>query len=168
MRLRLFFVLLAFSVACESEDPGPDPCDVSEDREVLLGQGVGSAFQEFEDEEVVGLNVAPQGGFGVPVEIITRGLLAGDGEEGVARLEVEVDGMLAGSFELTPAVLMCQDDGTGGRITGNVVGFDPDIYDTNDELVALDGTVVVLDVTVTDSAGHESNVRKSVTICAGC
>mgnify|MGYP000480294305 CR=1 FL=1 len=129
---------------------------------ILLGDGVGGAFAEFEDGQEVGLSVAPQGGFGVAVLVRTDGLAASVDSKADVRLAVEMDGDLVGDFLLEDAALLCQDE--GGLISGVVVGFDPDVFSSNDDLVALDGEEVILDVTVTGANGDEANVRKPVVI----
>lgn len=154
---------------CEdSPQPAADPCAPSNDPVVRIGQGVGGAFAPFEDGEEVSLAVAPQGGFGVSVVIRTEGLAAGDDALADVQLDVLIDGETEGAFTLTDAALLCVDgeDG-GGLISGAVVGFDPDRYSTNDELVGLDGREAVLDVTVMDGGMAMASVQQTVTIAVG-
>lgn len=160
-------VPLLVATGCEPDDE-VDYCAAQADPVVLLGQGVGGAFEPLEDGQVVGLDVAPQGGFGVTVLIQTTGLFASDDAISTAQLDVEIGGAPAGSFLLDPAPLLCLPDNTGGRISvGTVVGLDPNVYSTNNDLVALDGMEATLDVTVTDEAGHSATTRKLVTISSG-
>lgn len=134
----------------------------------MLGQGVGGAFAPFADGEAVSLAVAPQGGFGVSVVIRTEGLSAGDDALANVQLDVEIDGVTEGSFLLTDAALLCLDtDGGGGLVSGAVVGFDPDRYGTNDDLVSLDGREAVLNVTVIDNGMAMASVQQTVTIQVG-
>ena len=48
-----------------------------------------------------------------------------------------------------------------------VVGFDPQVYSSNDDLLVLDGTTVDLVVTVTDEQGNAATVRQPVVIRVG-
>ncbi len=65
------------------------------------------------------------------------------------------------------AVLLCQSDGSGGRLSGVVVGFDSDTYSTETDLAELDGSLVDLRVTVTDDGGNTATVTRSVEIVYG-
>lgn len=151
--------------------PGPeenDLCDAQSDPVVVLGQGVGGAFEPLAEGQVVGLDIAPQGGFGVSVLIRTEGLIANGSEAATAQMNIEIDGEIEGEFLLEPAPLLCQADGSGGRISvGTVVGLDPDVWATNDDLIVLNGKQATLDVTVTDEDGNHASVRRVVTISAG-
>lgn len=162
---RIAIGLLFVLTACGSDpdDSQADLCSPSDAPVVVLGQGVGGAFEPFADGEEVPLAVAPQGGFGVAVVVQTEGLLAGDETTATVRLAVEIEGSSAGEFELEDP-LLCQADGSGGRIFGQVVGLDPDVYSTNDDLVALHGQAAVLDVTITDEEGNVGEARQMVTI----
>lgn len=169
--LKTAFPSLAFALllsGCPDDPVDADPCAPSERPTVMLGQGVGGAFAPFADGEAVSLAVAPQGGFGVSVVIRTEGLSAGDDALADVQLDVEIDGVTEGSFLLTDAALLCLDtDGGGGLVSGAVVGFDPDRYGTNDDLVALDGREAVLSVTVIDDGMAMASVQQAVTIRVG-
>ena len=160
----LAFVLLACGCP-EDSKTAVDPCVSGSDPVVELGQGIGGAFAPFDDGEGVSLAVAPQGGFGVSVVIRTEGLDAGEDALADVQLDVEIGGVTEGSFLLTGAALLCQtgEDG-GGIISGAVVGFDPDRYQSNDDLVSLDGQEAVLSVTVIDEGQAMASVRQPVTI----
>lgn len=145
---------------------GPDLCEGDEAPMVLIGQGVGGAFVELEDAQEVTLSVAPQGGFGVPVVVQTQGLVAGDDVQSRVVLEPRQGAEILGTFE-TRAPLQCRSDGAGGNVVGVVVGFDPDRYRSNDDLLALDGQVVELHITVTDREGRVGVGVKPVTIRVG-
>jgi hypothetical protein len=132
-----------------------------------LGKGVGSAFIPYEDNEEVGIQPASQGGFGVPVLVRTTGLVAGESSVADVQLNVEDSGTLVGDFLQENTGLSCRGDDVGGEVRGVVVGFDPEVYSTNDELLILDGTTVELVVTVTDDEGNSASVRKPVTIRVG-
>jgi len=153
-------------LGCEGEEPAADPCQSSSDAEVVLGKGVGGAFTPYEDGEEVGLDVAPQGGFGVTVVIKTEGLAAGDGAMADILMDIEIGGVNDGSFLLEQAALLCTAD-VGGRFDGAVVGFDANKYSTFDDLLDLDGQAVELVVTVTDTEGREAIVRQAVTLNVG-
>lgn len=165
------YTSLAFALllsGCPEDSPGADLCAPSGSPLVQLGQGIGGAFAPFEDGEAVSLAVAPQGGFGVSVVIRTEGLVAGDDALADVQLDVEIGGTVEGSFLLTDAALLCLDtDGGGGLVSGAVVGFDPDRYGTNDDLVALDGQEAVLRVTVIDGGMAMASAEQAVTIRVG-
>jgi hypothetical protein len=168
-KLQVFTAFLCTALLACSDDGGggDDLCASAELPTAILGQGVGGAFLPYEDLEEVGLAVAPQGGFGVTVIIRTTGLLAGADLAADVQLNVEAGGQLAGEFLQENTALTCRDKVIGGEVRGVVVGFDPDVYKTNDDLIALDGMVVDLVVTVTDSEGGSATVRKPLTIRVG-
>lgn len=156
----LFAGLLLFS-GCDNA------CSPSGEPSIELGQGVGGAFIPLEDEQLVGLESAPQGGFGVKTLIATRGLLAGDEDLASVQLDVLIDGTLAGEFLLDETRLLCRGPSEGGLVSDVVVGFDSDIYSTPDDLLILDQEVVDLDVTVMDTEGNSAQIIQAVTINAG-
>ena len=57
--------------------------------------------------------------------------------------------------------------GLNGLLWGVVVGFDPEIYSSNDDLLSLDGEVVDLVVTATDTTGNSATGTTPVTINVG-
>lgn len=164
---RLHPLGLALSVCLMVVTGCSDPCDSSDDPQLILGTGVGGAFSPIADDQDVGLEAAPQGGFGVTTLLRTLGLSASDTSLANAQLDVLIDGELEGSFLLTDARLLCRSDGEGGEISGVVVGFDPDVYITTDDLLALNGQSVELDVTVTDETGNSAQALKPVTVVYG-
>ena len=170
--LQIVAALLSVAVcACGSGDEGgaggDDRCASAAPATATLGQGVGAAFFPFQDLEEVALDVAPQGGFGVSVLIRTTGLAAGEGLTADIQLNVEVGEQLAGEFLQEKSALSCRGSDIGGEVRGVVVGFDPDVYKTNDELIALDGQIADLVVTVTASDGESATVRQPLTIRVG-
>jgi hypothetical protein len=156
--------LLAASLGVSGCD---DTCSADASPSIQLGQGVGGAFVPLEDEQLVGLDVAPQGGFGVKTLISTTGLVAGDEALASVQLDVLIEGALAGSFWLDETRLLCRGSSQGGLVSDVVVGFDDATYSTPDDLLLLDMQVVDLDVTVTDSEDNEANILHSVIINAG-
>ena len=146
--------LLVGMIGCtgpQADDSGTlYDCLGSDDPSLTLGQGQGDAFEVIEEGSVVGLDVAPQGGFGVSVRARTTGLVADDLVD--VLLVTKLDGELSGSFLNENTQLLCQDDGAG-LLWGVVVGFDPDTFASNDDLLALNGQVATLVVTATDSEG---------------
>ena len=142
-------------------------CMPADTPSVALGQGVGGAFAPITDGQQVSLTPAPQGGQGVPVIIRTQGLQASASALADVQLDTVVDGEEAGSFLLEDARLLCRGDGQGGEISGTVVGFDPDVYQTNDDFIELNGQSVGLDVTVFDDAGGSAHVLQTVTLIVG-
>ena len=159
MRLLLLCLLLA---------PGcTDLCATADAPTLQLGSGVGGAFAPYTEGQVVTLDVAPQGGFGVTTLIATTGLQAGDAELADAQLDVHIGGALEGTFLAEDTRLLCSDPGEGGRMSGVVVGFDPATYSTNDDLLALDGQTVTLDVSVTDSSGAMATAQVDVIVSVG-
>jgi hypothetical protein len=156
-------------VACGPDDGPPEDslCIANDAPTATLGKGVGSAFIPYEDNEEVGIQPASQGGFGVPVLVRTTGLVAGSASVADVQLNVEDSGALVGEFLQENTGLSCRGDDVGGEVRGVVVGFDPGVYSTNDDLLVLDGTSVDLVVTVTDEEGNSATVRKPVTIRVG-
>ncbi len=168
-RRLVVLAIASFSAACNGDkgDSGDDIaalCAGEGSSSVVIGQGVGSDFYPFEGGETVGLSVAPQGGFGVEVRAATTGLTADD--DVPVLLVTEIDGVEVGSFLNESVQLYCQDDGTG-LLWGVVVGFDPAVYSTNDDLLSLEGQEVDLVVTITDDRGVEGVGRASVIISVG-
>ncbi len=154
-------------------ETGFDPADSCEgvgETSLEVGFGVGDEFQVYEDGALVGLDVAPQGGFGVPVRARTKGLRTIDGDLPHATssvlLDTYIDGELAGSFLNETVEVYCQDDGSG-LIWGVVVGFDPEIYATNEDLLQLDGQEVMLLVRAMDPEGRTAEGTVDVVISVG-
>ncbi|MEN0063973.1 MAG: hypothetical protein AAGA48_17600 [Myxococcota bacterium] len=174
MRGSFQFMVMAF-LGCsggsntDTGEPGDARCGSTETPAVALGQGVGGAFANFDPGAQVGLDIAPQGGFGVTAQVQTVGL-----QEGPARVTVrtEIDGAASGSFtfedaELQPTLqIFCRDDGTGTLGSGVAVGFDPEVY-TQDNLTKLDGVEADLIVDVEDGSGETASGRATVTILVG-
>jgi hypothetical protein len=161
-------VLALFTGACSDDGGGGnDLCASADPTSAILGEGVGATFVPYQDLQEVGLAVAPQGGFGVTVIIRTQGLLAGEGLTANVQLNVEADGQLAGEFLQENTVFSCRGKDVGGEVRGVVVGFDPDVYKTNDDLIALDGKEVELVVTVNASDGSSATTRQPLTIRVG-
>lgn len=138
--------------------------------EVFLGEGVGGAFAELQDGAQVGLEIAPQGGFGVSVQVRTVGIM-GDAPAEVT-VRTEIDGVTNAEFSFLDddgnptQQLFCQDDGRSALGAGIAVGFDAQQY-TQDNLTDLDGQVTDLIVEVTDERGVTAVGRKTVTIVVG-
>ena len=153
--------------ACSDDGGGVDLCQSSGMPTASLGQGVGGAFVPYEEGEEVGLAVAPQGGFGVTVIVRTEGLLADADLAASVQLNVEDQGVVVGEFLQENTAFRCRNTDIGGEISGVVVGFDPDVYKTNDDLIALDGDVVDLVVTVRASDGATVTARQTLTIRVG-
>jgi hypothetical protein len=151
--------------ACDSTDDPPDPCTDDFAPAIEIGYGVSGAFERFTPDQEVSLVIAPQGGFGVDVRVRTQGLVAGQEALVTLLLETLIDDVVVGSFENLDQALTCTD--TGGLVFGVVVGFDPDDYATNDDLLALDGQQVDLRVTVTDRDGAVVASVQPVIIRAG-
>ena len=164
--------LLALSVACTDRAPidtdsGGDSagpvysCEGGvDDPTASLGTGSGATFVPLEDGQQVTLEVAPQGGMGVAVRVITTGLQA-DAPVDVL-LDTEIDGELSASFLNEAITLYCQDDGRG-MLWGVNVGFSAEDYPTSD-FSALFGQVADLVVTVTDQEGRSVTGRSTVEV----
>ncbi len=155
--------------ACGPEDEIPEDslCNLQEMPTATLGKGVGSAFIPYEDNEEVGITPASQGGFGVPVLVRTTGLVASSSTVADIQLNVEENGTVVGEFLQENTGISCRGDDIGGEVRGVVVGFDPSVYATNDDLLALDGTTVELVVTVISDGGETATARKPVVIRVG-
>ena len=163
-------VLASTLCACGGDDDpiGDDLCAASDETPIaILGKGVGSAFIPYEDNEEVGLVVASQGGFGVSVLVRTTGLEAGPNLRADVQLNVEDSGTIVGDFLQENTGFSCRGSDIGGEIRGVVVGFDPQVYSSNDDLLELDESTVELVVTVTDEQRNEASVRQPVVIRVG-
>lgn len=145
-------------------DSATDGCLAEGNPSLTIGQGSGSEFNALADGDEVGLDVAPQGGFGVSVRAKSAGLVADDVVD--VLLVTEIAGEQVGSFLNEGTMLYCQDDGAG-LLWGVVVGFDPDVYTTNEDLLELDGQEVSLGVTAYDVAGNEAEGWVDVVIRVG-
>jgi len=161
---------LLFACTDKGNDSGSDLCPVSGDPELTIGFGVGDQFTPYEDGAEVGLESAPQGGWGVGVRALTSGIGSSAGDTPHATSAVLLDtylgGELAGSFLNETVEVYCQDDGSG-LIWGVVVGFDPETYDTNEALLSLNGEEVQLVVEATDGDGRVASGSVDVIITVG-
>ncbi len=168
MRWTLLTALLAFACTKDpSEDSGADgaACGDSGAKSVTIGQGAGDAFYPLETGAGVGLDIAPQGGFGVSVRALTTGLKTNDLVD--VNLITEIAGEQTGEFLNEGVQLYCQEDYGRGMLWGVVVGFDPDVFATNDDLLELNGEEVTLILEVTDSRGKTATGNVTVTIETG-
>jgi hypothetical protein len=163
----LWPLALVVFAGCDDAPAPVDRCTHEAAAAVTLGQGVGGSFDTITPEQTVGLAVAPQGGFGVTVLARTEGLFAGDETLVRVRLETLIDDEVTGSFLIDAQPSYCQGDGTGGLITGIVVGFDSAVYRSNNDLLALDGQRVQLRVTVTDADGVSAVGAQHVIVKVG-
>ncbi len=153
--------------ADDSAAPPLDGCVASEDRSVELGVLGGQLFTPLTPGQEVRLVAAPQGGQGVEVAAQTLGLYAGSDSVVDVLLEPWWNGVVQGSFVSEGLTLYCteNDDGsTQGRVWGTVVGFDPDIYQTDNDLAVLDGETIDMLVGVTDAGGNYAEGHVEVVI----
>ena len=150
-----------------------DACLGGGEASLVIGYGVGGEFNPYVDGALVGLEVAPQGGFGVPVRLQTTGLRVRANASDTANpeapyasvnvvLDTYIDGTLSASFLNDTAVAYCQADGTG-LMWDLVVGFDAEKY-TNENLIDLHGTVASLVVEAIDADGVAASNSVSVQI----
>ena len=161
-------------LSCGGGDTGEtDPCLGGGEASLIIGFGVGGDFNPYEEGALVGLDVAPQGGFGVPVRVRTEGLrVRGDSTDTAnpnalyasvnVLLDTYIDGALSASFLNDTAVAYCQEDGSG-LMWDLVVGFDADKY-TNDNLIDLHGVEAELVVEATDAEGRSAIASVTVQI----
>jgi hypothetical protein len=147
----------------DTQTTGPS-CDGTGSPSVIIGTGAGADFYPLEDGDSVGLDVAPQGGFGVSIRAQTTGLKANDIVD--VNLITEVHGVQSGQFLNEGVQLYCQEDGTG-LLWGVVVGFDSELFATNDDLLALNGQEAVLVVEITDADGEMSQGRVTTRVEVG-
>ena len=167
MRWTLLIALL--TLACTKEpsddsDPEASGCNGGGTKSVTIGQGSGSAFYPIETGAGVGLDIAPQGGFGVSVRAETTGLKADDLVD--VNLITEIAGEQTGEFLNEGVQLYCQESGHG-LLWGVVVGFDPEVFATNDDLLELNGEEVDLILEITDSRSKTATGRITVKIETG-
>ena len=73
---------------------------------------------------------------------------------------------MVGSFLNETVEVYCQEDGKG-LLWDVAVGFDPEIYSTNDDLLSLNGEAVMLLVEATDADGRISSGTVDVVIEVG-
>jgi len=170
-QLALPFVAVLLLSACgrgaddtSSTGGSTDACaDDQRTPSLTLGTGAGSVFEALSDGDPVSLAIAPQGGFGVSVRAQSTGLLTGPVD---VLLDTEIDGSNVGNYLNQGVNLYCQDSGEG-LLWGLVVGFDSAVYQTNDDLLSLDGQSVDLVVSVTDAAGASAQTQVSVLVAVG-
>ncbi len=178
MKVFLFSILPLLVLGChqskeDGEDTGLSPeerCGGQSTPSLEVGYGSGAEFWAYESGAEVGLAPAPQGGFGVWVRAKTTGILAAKGDVPHATtavlLETLIDGVVVGSFLNETVEVYCQADGTG-LLWDVAVGFDPEDYATNDDLIALDGQEVQLFVEATDANGEAAIGIVDVVIAVG-
>jgi len=178
MKYTYFFVSVFSFFACDNGKDSPDETGLSPeelcagqgDSSLTVGYGSGAEFWPYELGAEVGLAPAPQGGFGVWIRAQTQGIRAAEGEVPHATtavlLETRIDGVVVGSFLNETVEVYCQEDGKG-LLWDVAVGFDPDDYATNDDLIALDGQAVELFVEATDSGGQTASGTVDVVIAVG-
>jgi hypothetical protein len=144
-------------------DSGSEPidgCVSTGSPSVEIGVLNGDVFNPLTVGQEVLLVAAPQGGQGISVAARSFGLGAGGPSEFIVDVLLEPywNGEVQGSFVSEGLTLYCydneSDDGTHGRVWGTVVGFDEDIYASDDDLAVLDGETVDLLVGVTDAQGN--------------
>ena len=164
------FFVLQLACADKGNDSGSALCPVTGEPSLTIGYGVGDQFTAYESGAEVGLESAPQGGWGVGVRARTTGISSAAGDTPHASsailLNTYLGGEEAGSFLNETVEVYCQDDGTG-LVWGVVVGFDPEIYDTNEDLLSLNGEEVELLVEATDSEGRVATGTVDVIITVG-
>lgn len=178
MKPMLFSALSLLVLACQEskdngEDTGLSPADRCGEQAALsleIGQGTGAEFWPYASGAEVGLAPAPQGGFGVWIRAKTSGILAAVGDVPHATtavlLETLIDGVVVGSFLNETVEVYCQPDGMG-LLWDVAVGFDPEDYATNDDLIALNGQEVQLLVEATDATGLTASGTVDVVIAVG-
>jgi hypothetical protein len=178
MKYALFFPFVFSFYGCSvskdnTEETGLIPeerCSSEGNSSLSVGYGSGAEFWPYELGAEVGLAPAPQGGFGVWVRAKTQGIRAAEGETPHATtavlLETRIDGVVVGSFLNETVEVYCQQDGSG-LLWDVAVGFDPDDYATNDDLIALDGQAVQLFVEATDRDGKTASGTVDVVIAVG-
>ncbi len=167
---RLLIATLCGAPACTGGGGGTgdaDLCAASDAPTLTVGQGVGGSFVPYAEGEDVILTAAPQGGFGVVALIQTQGLVAGDGAYVGLSFDLELNDANLGTFFVPQLPLLCRDEGFGGLLSGVMAGLDPDMYQSNDDLLALDGAVVDIVAFVTDETASTATVRHPVTIRVG-
>jgi hypothetical protein len=165
-----FAASLAFGCSAKGADTGDGDstspnCAGTGDKSVAIGTGAGAEFNVLSDGDTAGLVVAPQGGFGVSIRAQTSGLKADDLVD--VLLVTEIDGVQSGEYLNQDVQLYCQEDSGKGLLWGVVVGFDPDTFTSNDDLLALDGQEVDLVVTIQDADGDSETGRVTTLIEVG-
>ena len=135
-------------------------CSSDEAGVLRIGKSLFGEFAQYQKLEEVTLVAAPQGGFGVAIYIETEGLVAN--EEVALTLDVLYQGKLYGTF-FSEQQLFCQESGYG-MLWDVVVGFDPEVFPTTDDLIAFNGEIVSLQVTAEDKDGDSATSTVDLTI----
>jgi hypothetical protein len=162
MRLLLLLVLLPLLIAgCV-----PTTCTATAEASIELGQGIAEAFEAYVDGQTVTIEPASQGGFGFPILVQSVGLQAGENQDATVTMDTVVEGVSTGTWTQNTQ-LTCPDE-RGGRTPSVLhVGFDPDVYETTDDFIDLQGETIELDVTMTDQEGNSASVIQRVTLALG-
>lgn len=129
-----------------------------------IGYGAADEFTAYESGDSVGLVVAPQGGFGISVRLWTTALVCDAPVE--VLMETYIGEDLTGTFTNPSVQLYCQ-KGSQGMLWGIVVGFDPSVYSTNEDLLALDGETIRIEITATDTEGIAATGEVDIVVDVG-
>ncbi len=129
-----------------------------------IGYGAAEEFTAYEAGDSVGLVVAPQGGFGISVRLWTTALQCDAPVE--VLMETWLGDERTGTFTNPSVQLYCQ-GGSKAMLWGIVVGFDPEVYSTNEDLLDLDGETIRLEITATDSEGTAATGEVDIVVDVG-
>jgi hypothetical protein len=156
----MIWTLVAFACTTPDDTGGVDCPGGGDSPTAVIGYGVGSSFEPYEDGAQVALTAAPQGGWGVPVRVWTTGLAADtDGEPKapmMVLLETRLDGVMSAKFLNEESVAFCQGPDEA-LVWDLVVGFDAQAYKAVDDLILLHGAEAELVVEATDTAGLKAS-----------
>lgn len=155
MRVIVRSAIVVACCGCGDKDFSPaELCAGAGEVSVELGHGTGADFTAFEAGEDVDIAIAPQGGYGVNVRVMTLGLVANN----AVTLELSSThlGESTGSFNWGEIPLYCLDDGHG-LLWGAVVPFDPELFPDVESLSALDGEPIHMSVELVDAEGVQGS-----------
>ncbi|MBX7080126.1 MAG: hypothetical protein K1X88_13100 [Nannocystaceae bacterium] len=144
----------------------PSACEHGDEPRVELGRPSDGAFVPLREHEVLAIADAPQGGYGVPVRVRTRGLSASNRSTATIEMAMELQGAAAGTFTLQGYPLLCEGADAGGSVGVQVVPLDPARFGTPDAIADLDGEAAVLSVTITDDTGENATATAIVELAS--
>lgn len=166
MRTWTGLLLCACACACGGplEDTEPrSTCLVDAEPDIRFGRDLGDGFVELDDREAIEAFASPQGGFGVLLDLQTRGVGSGPDHRVLVEIVGELDGESIADYRLDGAPLMCDEEGPG-RWGTMLLTLDQDRFQTLDDLEDLADRDVRLQAELADEAGNVAWGERTVHI----
>ncbi|MBC8070300.1 MAG: hypothetical protein IAG13_18350 [Deltaproteobacteria bacterium] len=154
-------VVLAGLLGCSASSGA---CEGDDAPSLELGHRESGAWVPIADGDTLAIADAPQGGFGVPLRVRSRGLAAGNERSADIVLELARAGVEAGHFEIPGYPLLCESDDVGGTLGVQVVPLDPERFVDDADLEPLAGRTAELFVQVTDDGGRVAEASVEVVL----